>query len=867
MAALRIPSATYRLQFNRDFRFADARALVPYLHELGISDLYASPIFKARPGSAHGYDITDPTQLNPELGSEEDFEELVAELKRHDMGLVLDIVPNHMAATVDNPWWADVLEHGRSSPYASYFDIDWDAHPERRIVLPILGAPLEEVLRRGELKVSLGRTGPSLRYHDTRLPLSHTTSAAARRANSDPARLEGLLSQQAYELTYWRDGVRRLNYRRFFDVSDLVGVRVEDPAVFEATHGLIVRLAREGKVTGLRVDHIDGLRDPRGYLRRLQEVLSRNGSRFYVLVEKILLGDEAVPENWPTFGTTGYEYSNLVNDLFIDPQGLRALNTTYGRFTRSSTGFADVVYEQKKKVMRELLPGELRDLGQRLTSLAEEEQGGGRICEDHTQALMEVSACLPVYRTYIRSLDISTDDRADIEVAIREASRRNPALNAYALDFVRRVLLLDFQRSLAARRRAQWPDFVMRWQQFTGPVTAKGLEDTALYNYSRLVSLNEVGGDPEGTHVSRAVERFHRHNAETLGRWPHKLNATSTHDTKRSEDVRSRIDVLSEIPMAWARRLNRWSRLNKGKKALVNGRSVPDPNEEMLLYQTLIGAWPLDAGEVPEFGRRLKRFVVKAAREAKVNTSWLDPDEHYESGLASFVETILDDSTANGFLEDFVRFQESIAYCGALNSLAQTLLKIASPGVPDFFQGTELWDSSLVDPDNRRPVDFTRRLEILRELQHREAGDLASLVHDPIVHWRDGRIKMYITAKALCFRKAHAVVFQSGDHIPLRASGEQHEHIVAFARNHASDWALLVVARLFQRLRRPGYPPIGRRAWKNTLLFLPPGAPERWLDELTGETICASPAPKGMALELAKVFRHLPVALLSGVSR
>jgi (1->4)-alpha-D-glucan 1-alpha-D-glucosylmutase len=864
MAALRIPSATYRLQFNRNFRFADARALVPYLHELGISDLYASPIFKARPGSAHGYDITDPTQLNPELGSEEDFEELVAELKRHDMGLVLDIVPNHMSATVDNPWWADVLENGRSSPYASYFDIDWDAHPEGRIVLPILGAPLEEVLRRGELKVSLGRTGPSLRYHDTRLPLSHTTSAAARRANSDPARLEGLLSQQAYELTYWRDGVRRLNYRRFFDISDLVGVRVEDPAVFEATHGLIVRLAREGKVVGLRVDHIDGLRDPLAYLERLQEAISSEGSPFYVLVEKILLGDEALPEEWPAFGTTGYEYANLANDLFIDALGLERLGITCRRFTGSRVNFSDVVYEQKKKVVKELFPGELRDLALQLVDLARQENLDEPTL---TQALVDVSACLPVYRTYIRSLDISTDDRAYIEVAIKEASRRHPALNAYALDFVRRVLLLDFQRSLTARRRAQWLDFVMRWQQFTGPVTAKGLEDTALYNYSRLVSLNEVGGDPEGTRVSRAVERFHRQDAKTLGRWPHALNATSTHDTKRSEDVRSRIDVLSEIPVTWARRLNRWSRLNRGKKSLVNGRSVPDPNEEMFLCQTLIGAWPLDAGEVPEFRRRLKRFVVKAAREAKANTSWLDPDEHYESGLTRFVEAILDDSAPNRFLEDFLQFRESIAYCGALNSLAQTLLKIASPGVPDFFQGTELWDFSLVDPDNRRPVDYTRRLEVLWELQHQEAGEIAGLVHDLIVHWQDGRIKMYITAKALCFRKAHAVVFQSGDHIPLRASGEQQEHIVAFARNHASDWALLAVSRLLQSLPRPGYPPIGQRAWKNTLLFLPPGAPERWLDELTGETICASPAPKGIALELAKVFRHLPVALLSGVSR
>jgi (1->4)-alpha-D-glucan 1-alpha-D-glucosylmutase len=527
--------------------------------------------------------------------------------------------------------------------------------------------------------------------------------------------------------------------------------------------------------------------------------------------------------------------------------------------------FSDVVYEQKKKVMQELFAGELSHLGRRLASLAEEEQGGGGNGEEHTQALMEVSACLAVYRTYTRTFEVASRDRAHIEAAVEEAGRRNPALSGGSLDFVRRVLLLGFRRSLAARRRAQWLDFVMRWQQFTGPVTAKGLEDTALYNYPRLLSLNEVGGDPGGAHVSDAAERFHRHNAETLARWPHTLNATSTHDTKRSEDVRARINVLSEMPVAWARRLNRWSRLNKGKKSLVNGRSVPDPNEEMLLYQTVVGAWPLDARDIPEFGQRLKAFVIKAAREAKVNTSWLDPDEPYESGLASFVETVLDESAPNRFLEEFLRFEESIACYGALNSLAQTLLKIASPGVPDFFQGSELWDFSLVDPDNRRPVDFSKRSQLLRQLQDPELGDRARLVRGLLADWRDGRIKMYVIAKALRFRKAHAIVFQRGDYLPLRASGEHQERIVAFARNHASDWALLAVPRLFQRLRRPGYPPIGRRVWKNTLLFLPRGAPERWIDVLTGGSLNASPAREGTALKLAEVFRHLPVALLSGV--
>jgi (1->4)-alpha-D-glucan 1-alpha-D-glucosylmutase len=915
MAALRIPSATYRLQFNRDFRFADARVLVSYLHKLGISDLYASPVFKAQPGSAHGYDIIDPTKLNPELGTEEEFEALAEGLRRHDMGLLLDIVPNHMAATVSNPWWADVLENGRDSLYAPFFDIEWDAHPEGRIVLPILDAPLDTVLHRGGLRLTLDEYGFAIRYHETRLPVSPRSIAAILSAlprpperlasvldsirsgqpmeqlkralwrlherdpevrrfmdaatdafNGRDARpLRRLLGQQAYELTYWREGVRRLNYRRFFDVSALVAVRVEDPAVFRATHDVIVRLAREGKITGLRVDHIDGLRDPLEYLQRLQESLSPTGPPFYIVVEKILLDHEELPEEWPVAGTTGYEFANVVNALFVDSRGLEALDRTYRRFTGSRHSFSDVVHQQKKKATADLFVGELGDLGRRLASLAGEEKPGLR-ADDCAEAIMEVSACLSIYRTYMRRSGVSARDRAYVEDALGRARKRNPALAGGAIRFLRRVLLLDFPSSLPAHQRQLWLEFVTQWQQFTGPVTAKGLEDTALYNHNRLASLNDVGGDPGGAHVFNAVERFHQHSAKTLKRRPHTLNATSTHDTKRSEDVRARIDVLSEMPLAWARRLNRWSRMNLGKRRSANGRAVPDPHEEALLYQTLVGAWPFQAEAVPEFRERLKAYVIKAAREAKVNTSWLDRDGRYEGALMSFVEAVLDPSQAGQFLDDFHRFQQRIACCGALNSLCQTLIKITAPGVPDFYQGTELWDFSLVDPDNRRPVNFAERSRLLEDVIEYEAEDTRALLRRLLATWRSGQLKMYLTAKALTFRTSRAELFRCGDYIPLNAIGEKREQVVAFARAGHGEWAVVAAPRLAATLCSSRRPWVSPAAWEDTALPLPPRTPKQWVNILTGEIVTASRTGSARSLECRALFSRFPVALLSGIS-
>ncbi len=958
MASLRVPVATYRLQFNRGFRFADAQALVPYLHQLGITDIYASPIFKARRGSSHGYDVTDPTSFNPELGSEEEFEVLVQELKRHGMGLLLDIVPNHMTASSENEWWVDVLENGPSSPYASYFDIDWRPEPanevpDNTVILPILGTAYRSVLENRELILGLDKEGLFIRYHALRLPLdpksyrilltyrledlkqalgegnaafqelaeliaaierlpgrtaSNAQEVKARRKDKESLKeqlwglystsprikefidenvsifnggakddrgsylLDRLLTAQAYSLAFWREGIARINYRRFFDVSDLIGIRVEDPEVFEATHALTFRLVDEGKVTGLRVDHIDGLHDPLEYLRRLQNRLgtgrpAASAPRFCVVVEKILGAAEELPEDWPVCGSTGYDFLNVLNSVFIDVQGLKALDTTYRRFTGARLDFRDVVYESKKRVMQELFAAELRSLGHHLGRLAQEHRDGGLGPEELAQALVEVTACLPVYRTYVRGLEVPPQGRLQIEHAVDEVRRRNPSVSASALDFVRRVLLLDFAASSGGQQRERWRWFVMRWQQFTGSVMAKGLEDTALYLHNRLVSLNEVGCGPEGFDPSAGVERFHRHNQRTLQQQPYTLNTTSTHDTKRSEDVRARLNVLSELPRAWARSLNRWSRMNREKKSPVNGRAVPDSNEEVLFYQTLVGAWPLEAEEVPEFRQRLRAYMIKATREAKVHTSWLHPDEAYEKALAGFVDACLDTSIPNEFLNDFLRFQGGIAYYGALNSLAQVLLKITSPGVPDFYQGTDLWDLSLVDPDNRRPVHFSKRAQLLSELKRLEARDPAQLVRELLAAWRDGGIKMYVISRALAFRRAHARLLQVGDYLPLFASGQTAEHVVAFARRSRDEWALVAVPRLLASLCAPGQTPVGRKVWRDGVLNLPLGAPVRWANVLTRESVRTFGGPRSRAMHLRSVFRGFPVALLTGVSR
>jgi len=794
MKSLRIPISTYRLQFSKRFRFKDAELLVPYLNRLGISDLYASPIFSARRGSTHGYDVTDPTRLNPELGTEEEFDALDRELKRYGMGLLLDIVPNHMAASPENPWWQDVLEKGNHSYYTSFFDMNW--------------------------------------------------------------------------LAFGKDKSKQTGHRRFFDIDDLVGIRVEDPSVFEATHSLIFKLIADDKITGLRIDHIDGLYDPLEYLLRLQQNIAQQASDvreeicFYVVVEKILAGDETLSEEWPVFGTTGYDFTNMLNALFVNGDGIRDLGKIYSRFTGGQSVFTDIVYKKKKQVMAELFPEEMEAIGQYLNQLAQQDRHTVNLSsEELTEAFIGITACLPIYRTYTRDLEVSPRDKLYLENAVDEVKRRHPNIDSSAINFLRRILTLDFPQSFTTAQNDAWLRFVLKWQQLTGAIMAKGFEDTALYTYNRLLSLNEVGGQPDSMGLS--VDKFHRRNLARLKRCPHTLNATSTHDTKRSEDVRARLNVLSEIPEEWEERLIRWSEWNKAKKGKANGLPVPEPNTEIFLYQTLLGAWPFSIREADSLKKRLKEYVIKAAREAKEHTSWLQPNQEYEGLLIEFIESILQTSEENEFLGDFLHFQRRIAFYGAMNSLAQVLLKITSPGVPDFYQGMELWDFSLVDPDNRRPVNFSKRIKLLDKLIQQERLGQQSLAERIMKSWQDGRVKLYVTYKARDIRSADIDVFQGGGYVPLRVGGQRQEHVCAFARNIGDKWALTVAPRLMTGLVNVDTFPCGQQVWGNDKLLLPEDAPQHWLNVFTGEKLEVSNRRKG--LSLAEIFHIFPVSLLRNI--
>jgi (1->4)-alpha-D-glucan 1-alpha-D-glucosylmutase len=962
MTPLRVPVATYRVQFNKDFRFLDARDVVPYLHELGVSTVYASPRFRARRGSSHGYDVADPLRINSELGTDEEFDGLCHRLKDYGMGLLLDIVPNHMAASHENPWWMDVLENGPSSPFAHYFDIDWQPATskaaflqENRVLLPVLADLYGNVLENGEFTLRLDESGFFVRYHDVRLPLDpksyapilrrcgsalaeslgrehpavrqfeqleetiaqlpartevepqeirrrlqssaplkqtlwrlyrdqpevkRAIDATLREFNGTPgeprsfAALHQVLEDQAYRVAFWKIAFEEINYRRFFDINDLVSLRVEDEDVFQARHQIIIQLVKEGKVAGLRVDHVDGLYDPVGYLARLQNAVACGAPQpgavrsVYVVVEKILGRNEPLPEDWRVCGTTGYDFLNALNDLFINPEGLSALEASYARFTGDHIPFAEICYARNKQVMRKLFAGEVNALGHQLGKLAAQDREARDIpLSELMHALVEVTACLPVYRTYVRDFEVSESDRGYLERTLAVARSRTSEIqvSSPAFVFLRRVLLLELPY-YAEDQKQEWLRFVMRWQQFTGPVMAKGLEDTAFYVHNSLISRNEVGGDPLREEPPLDVEGFHRFSQARLEHWPHTMSATSTHDTKRSEDVRARINVFSELAAEWEKHLKRWRRWNDDKKRLVNGIRVPTPSEEVLLYQTLIGAWPLDADEVDSFVERLKGFVIKAVREAKVHSSWIRHNEPHESAVLQFVQAVLERSEKNAFLEDFLRFQRKIARHGALNGLSQVLLKTTAPGVPDFYQGTELWDFSLVDPDNRRPVDFRKRIALLEDLRRWAAGNVSQLLKEILAGWRDGRVKLYLTDKALDFRRDHAQLFLNGDYVPLFAQGPRHNNVCAFGRHKDGSWSLTVTPRWTTRLAASGKPPLGKRVWQDTVLPLPEAAPERWHNALTGETVAAALSERGQKiLHLHAILRLFPVALLEGL--
>ncbi|MGA3157020.1 MAG: malto-oligosyltrehalose synthase [Steroidobacteraceae bacterium] len=874
-----LPRATYRLQLHQQFTLRDATKLIPYLARLGISHVYCSPYFRAQAASTHGYDVVDHNAFNPEIGSREDFEQFVAALRAHGMGHIADFVPNHVGIGNDNAWWMDVLRNGRNSRYAAYFDIDWSAG---KLMIPVLGESYGAVLDRGELKLRhAGSDEFFVNYHDHHFPIAAADNSFAAEllqqdGGVDANTLHELLERQVYRLAHWRVASDAINYRRFFDINALAALRMEDPEVFATTHRLLLELVRSGQVDGVRIDHVDGLYDPMTYLERLRAAAAGPpGQPIHIWIEKITAIFERLPETWPVEGTTGYGFTNLLNGLFVRASSKRRMHQSYEHFVGYRVSWEQVVYESKRTVLETAFGAELRLLIQKLAELA----GADRHTRDFTlshlgTAVREVIACFPVYRTYVADR-ASEEDRRYIEWAIAVAKRRVSLVDEGIFEFLRQALLNELPPESAAPR-ALASSFAMSFQQLTAPATAKGVEDTAMYRFNRLASLNEVGGDPDRYGTSTAA--FHADLRARQARWPLELLATTTHDTKRSEDVRVRIDVLSEFPTLWRRTVNRWRRLHRSRKRLVDGQMAPGPNQEYLLYQILLGSWPLtrmDRVAHAEYRERIQAYMLKAVREAKLRTSWANVSADYEEALRQFIDAVLDGSDKNPFLVDMAAVQAQVSRLGLLNGLAQTLCKLTAPGVPDIYQGNELWDFSLVDPDNRRPVDYGRRVELLNELEGQgppTAEFAASLVHT----LEDGRAKLHLIHTVLALRRRHEMLFAAGEYLPARVSGDHRQQICAFFRRlpqrrrrreglERSEGltTLTVIPRLCGRLSATSSIPIAAQAWGDTAIEIPRRlAAARWLSVLEGGQLIAAGSSGQHNLRVADVFAHFPVALL-----
>jgi (1->4)-alpha-D-glucan 1-alpha-D-glucosylmutase len=868
----RVPRATYRLQLHAGFGFDAAASITDYLAALGVSHAYCSPYLQAVSGSTHGYDVVDYTRVNEELGGEAEHRRFVAALKANGLGQVLDVVPNHMAITgPENRWWWDVLENGHSSLYGLYFDVAWDPPEPRlrhRILLPVLGDHYGRVLERGELRVDRQRGRFRIRYYDSLAPvapasldlllapvaelseiagelsalpeveaddrtavearherkekllaqldalldsetIAEAVDAELEALNADPDRLDALLERQHYRVARWQTAGWDLDYRRFFDINTLAAIRAMDPRVFEDSHRLVLTWVAEGSLDGLRIDHPDGLRDPAGYFERL----SRAAPSAWIVAEKVLQPGEKLPR-WPIAGTTGYEFGARCIGLFVDPRGEEPLTRLYEELTAEVFPYREVVHRKKHQVLRQLLAPDLNRLVALFLQVCERR----RSYRDYTrreveQALRELIACFPVYRTYVRPStgEVSAGDRHRIAEAAAAGRENRPDLEPELFDFIRDVLLLQHRGDVE-------DEFTWRFQQTTGPVMAKAVEDTAFYTYNRLVCLNEVGGDPDM--IGLSPDDFHAACAEAAEQWPHAMLSTSTHDTKRSEDVRARLACVSEIPERWAVTVHGWTDMNRHLKAA----GVPDANTEYLLYQTLVGAYPLATD-------RAVSYMEKASKEAKTHTSWINPDPDYDAGLKSFVEAVVAHPDFVSSLRAFVNW---LTQPGRVNSLALKVLALTCPGVPDLYQGSELWDLSLVDPDNRRPVDYESRRRLLAELDGLSAG----------ADWEraeEGLPKLLVVKRALELRAERPEAFERGSYRPLAAAGAKAEHVVAFTRR---EEVVTVVPRLVVGLGS---------GWGDTVVELPPG---RWRNRLTGA------GEQGVA-RVAMLLEEFPVALLA----
>jgi (1->4)-alpha-D-glucan 1-alpha-D-glucosylmutase len=995
-AEVRVPQSTYRVQMHKGFTFEDATDILAYLKELGIGDFYSSPIFEARPGSMHGYDVTNHGRLNPELGGSEGFEKFSAALKQAGMGLLLDIVPNHMGVGNDTKWWQDVLENGHASEYADYFDIDWDPlKPElkNKLLLPILGGQYGDELEAKHIQVVIEGGKPYVQVFDHRMPVAPRTISMIffRSAigsvppwgegadampeelyellrglahippheSTDPGlrsqrhdqlaellpqlyrlldtaelkplveralekingvggqmssfdALHELLEVQPYRLALWRTSGEEINYRRFFDVNDLVGLRMENGKVFAATHCLIRKMLADKCVTGLRIDHCDGLYDPEGYLVDLQRLylasqcegaevkgeVDETGIErevvdalkgydwqatkgpLYVVVEKILEPGEYMPTKWAVHGTSGYDFVYFGNSIFIqganeakfDEIYARAISDKGGSKGGHGTDPAEIVYRSKLQVMQNSLASEVRVLANMLSHVASADRHARDFTDNILEtAIREVIACFPVYRTYIdESGEYAAHDARFIQDAIRDAKRRNPDVDASAFNFLRDILFLSKRGANSPEARAEQLRFALKFQQLTGPVMAKGVEDTTFYVYNRFISANEVGGSAESFGIS--LDLLHKSNQERLKSSPSTMLTTSTHDTKRSEDVRNRLNVLSEMPEVWSRYVNKWQRQNgKYKRTLQDGRVAPDGNEEYLLYQTIAGAWPWEATEEAQrdYLERLKQYSTKALSEAKVNLSWLNPDQEYVDAVHGFLTDILSPDAKGkptAFAKSLAELLPELRLFGAVNSIAQVVLKTMSPGVPDFYQGSESWDLSLVDPDNRRPVDYAERRNFLTAMQAQaaEPGGALGVAKSVTSELTDGRIKLWTTHRALQLRQQQAALFRHGDYKAVYASGDRKENLIGYTRT-SSD-GLQAVVTLLPRFssslmkRRPKLP-LGD-AWGDTFVEVPDLAGRQLRNVFTDEVLTVGDDGR---LRLREAFAEFPVGLFTAV--
>lgn len=882
---MQTPVSTYRLQLSPQFTFKDLEHIIDYLHRFKISTIYSAPFFTSMEGSTHGYDVVDPLHINPAIGNLEQFREIGKELREKNIGWLQDIVPNHMANSPVNPWLHSIYEHGPQSPYYKFFDIDWNYKEwTGKVMTPFLGDTLENVLNSNELKIAIKDEGFWLQYYDNFYPLSAKSYAyilgkgidgeewkekfmykdvsdwqsiktsffklissqpvykekiqeALEIINASKDKLNQVLDMQYFKPVYWKESEKKINFRRFFTINDLICLRIEDQEVFDKYHQFIHLLIKEGLITGLRIDHIDGLYDPKGYLDDLNRLIDKD---FYIIIEKILEADETLPGDWKTQGTSGYDFLAFINNLYTDTSSKGIFQQEYEKYKPEFTDYQKLVYDKKQYILNENMGGELNNLWALLENL--DLVPATMNTESGFNAFSTFLSSFPIYRIYPESFPLTVGQKEIIDEAFEAAVKQEPH-RKQDLEYFKSLFLgeaeCDIDNMLA---------FLKRCQQFTGPLAAKGVEDTTFYLFNKLISHNEVGDSPEVFGIK--VGEFHKLMQKRYTESPLTINDTSTHDTKRGEDARMRINTLSEMPEEWFSKIEEWHKINQNIRKKPN---VPDRNEEYFIYQALIGAMPFGCELEKDFLSRTNAFLQKALREAKEHTNWSDPNTEFENDVAQFVEDILN---YEPFRKSFDPFNHKVTFFGVVNSLGQSLIKVTAPGIPDIYQGSELWDLSYVDPDNRRPVDYDLRKQYLKEFEDNNKNSQPGFLHKLLNEYSSGKVKMFTLYQALKERSVYPVFFERAEYIPLDLSSEYANKVISFARKYENTWYIIAVPLNVTSLSTVDHFPLGE-LWSQGHLKLPDNAPTEWDNIYSGEIINSNGQ-----LELSDLFKSFPVAML-----